>query len=59
MLWSLELRIIIYEWQSTSYPDVVCHSKNCVEVVKRNLSPGLLEASVLSSEWQIINLMNK
>lgn len=31
----------------------VCHSMNCMEVVKRNLSPGLLEASDFSSEWQI------
>lgn len=32
---------------------IVCHSMNCMEVVKRNLSPGLLEASDFSSEWQI------
>lgn len=31
----------------------VCHSVNCMKVVKRNLSLGLLETSVLFSEWQI------
>lgn len=32
---------------------IICHSMNCVEVVKRNLGLVLLEASDLSSEWQI------